>query len=244
VLDLFVMPFFRERTFPGRRGRLRTPLAVEIDEARYESAAREWHMDYAARYSLTAGDIDLGVHHFAGTGREPTLLAELDPPGNPVLIPFYEKIHQTGTDVQMAAGEWLLKLEGFYRTGQGESFSAGAGGFEYTFVRVADTPMDLGVIGEWAYDDRGDDASSVFENDAMFGLRLTANDVASSEVLAGIIQDLDSRARILSIEAGRRIGDRLKATLEGWFFLNPAEDDPLYALRDDDFLRFELAYYF
>ncbi|MHC4808046.1 MAG: hypothetical protein ACYTBX_17555, partial [Planctomycetota bacterium] len=41
VIDMFVLPYFRKRTFPGRRGRLRSALVVDTDNPRYESAAGE-----------------------------------------------------------------------------------------------------------------------------------------------------------------------------------------------------------
>ena len=42
----------------------------------------------------------------------------------PSLIPYYELINQTGMDIQLIAGEWLFKLESYYRTGQGDNFFA------------------------------------------------------------------------------------------------------------------------
>ena len=178
-----------------------------------------------------------------GTGREPTLLARPDENGNPILIPFYQQIHQTGLDLQLIAGQWLIKLESLYRTGQGREFWAAVGGFEYTLVGIIGTRMDLGIIGEYAYDERDDTATTPFQNDVMFGLRLTVNDMASTEFLAGVIQDLDRPSQTITIEASRRFGDRWKMTLESGFF-DPAKEDLLYDLREDDFIRFEMAYYF
>jgi hypothetical protein len=244
VIDMFVLPYFRERTFPGQKGRLRLALNVDTKKARYESANKERHVDFAIRYSHTIGDWDIGIYHFNGTGREPTLLQDFNESGELVLIPFYAQINQTGIDLQQVAGEWLFKLEALYRKGQGKDFFACIGGFEYTFVGLAETAMDLGVIGEYAYDDRGDDATTPYENDVMFGLRLTVNDLASSELLVGVIQDINSSARIVSIEASRRIGSNWKANLETWTFLDLPEDDLFHSLRDDDFFQLELAYYF
>ena len=244
VLDLFLLPYFRERTFPGRKGRLRSALVVDTDHAMYESDEEEHHVDFAARYSNTIGDWDFGIYHFVGTGREPTLLPGIDKKGRAVLIPFYEQINQTGLDLQLVTGQWLWKLESLYRTGQGDGFFASVGGCEYSLVGVAETGMDLGLIGEYAYDDRGDNATTVYENDAMFGLRLAVNDADGTELLAGLIQDLDSPARALSIEASRRFGSTWKLSLQAWGFLDAPEDDPLFNLRDDDFLQVDLAYYF
>ena len=244
VVDLFVLPYFRERTFPGRNGRLRSSLPVGSNEARFESHREARHVDFAARYSHSIGDWDLGLHHFYGTGREPTLLREIDADGEVAVIPLYEQINQTGLDLQWVAGRWLWKLETIHRHGQGEGFFASIGGFEYTLVRVADTGMDLGVIGEWAYDERGDEATTPFDNDAMFALRFVLNDAADTQILVGVSQDIGSPTRFGSLEASRRIGDRWRADLEIRFFSDVAEDDPLFDLRDDDFLCFQLTYHF
>ncbi len=244
VVDLFVLPYFRKRTVPGKKGRLRSAVLVDTDQAKYENADKEWHTDFAVRYSHTIGDWDFGIYHFNGTGREPTLLSGLDGNGNPVFIPYYEQINQTGLDLQLVAGEWLWKLEALYRTGQGDNFFASVGGFEYTFVGISETRMDLGIIGEWAYDDRGDDATTAFQNDAMFGLRLAVNDAASTELLAGASFDLNTSSRALSLEASRRFGDNWKATLEAQGFFNLPESDLFFSLRDDAFLLLELAYYY
>jgi hypothetical protein len=239
VLDMFVLPYFRERTFPGSKGRLRSALAVDMDKPQYESSAREHNVDFALRYSHTIGDWDFGIYHFIGTGREPTLLME-----NNKLIPFYEQINQTGLDLQLVAGQWLWKLEALYRTGQGEAFFGGVGGFEYSLVGIAETSMDLGIIGEWAYDERGGDTTTGFQNDAMFGLRLAFNDAASTELLAGLIQDIDGSARAVSVEASRRIGANWKLSLEARTFFEIPESDLSYGLGNDDFVLLELAYYF
>jgi hypothetical protein len=160
------------------------------------------------------------------------------------LVPLYEQINQTGLDVQLVAGQWLWKLESLYRTGQGDGFFASVGGCEYSLVGVAETGMDLGLIGEYAYDERGDNATTAYENDAMFGLRLAVNDADGTELLAGLIHDLDSSARALSIEASRRFGANWKLSIQGWGFLDSPMDDLLFNVRDDDFVQVELAYYF
>ena len=104
--------------------------------------------------------------------------------------------------------------------------------------------MDLGLIGEWAYDDRGDDAPTPSQNDAMAGLRLALNDPAGSELLAWMMQDVNSSARTIGIEASRRLGSSWKVSIEARAFLDLPEDDPLYSFRNDDYFRLELAYYF
>ncbi len=241
VVDLFVLPFFRERTFAGKEGRLRARWAVDTDRAEYESDAEAFHTDFAVRYSHTLGSVDFGIYHFWGTGREPILVPD---PAREVLIPFYEQIGQTGLDLQLTEGEWLLKLEALYRTGKEDGFFAATGGFEYTFTGIWGTYADLGLILEFAWDERGDEASTSFENDLMFGLRLALNDMESSEILLGMGQDLEGDGGVFSLEASRRFGDRWKAVLEAGLFFDVARDDLLYDLKEDDYLRLEIFRYF
>lgn len=112
-------------------------------------------------------------------------------------------------------------------------------------VGIADTEMDLGLIGEFAFDDRGPRlATTSYENDIMLGTRLSFNDPAGSTLLAGLVQDLDSRGRVLRFEASRRLGSSLKLIIESGIFSRLAEDDYSYRLRDDDFVQFEIVYYF
>jgi len=244
VIDMFALPYFRERTFPGPDGRPRFGLRVDTDHPAYESDDEEHHTDYAFRYSHYIGALDFGVSYFTGTGREPTFLTGMDSGGQPVLIPFYELIDQTGVDLQVVTGQWLLKLEAIQKSGQGEDFSALTGGFEYTFVGLSGSAIDLGIIGEWAYDDRGRAATTPNEDDILTAIRLTFNDPAGSEVLAALALDRDSSAQIISVEASRRFGSRVKASLEAYAFVDLPMGDPLYSLRDDDFVKLEFAYYF
>lgn len=244
VLDFFLLPYFRERTFPGKEGRLRSQIPVHTEGALYESSAEKYHIDFAVRYSHTIGDWDVGVYHFIGTGREPTFVLDLDPSLNPLLLPRYEQIGQTGVDLQLIRGNWLFKVESLYRTGQGEDFFAGAGGFEYSFINLGSSGMNLGFIGEWAYDERGEGTPTGFDNDLMIGARLDFNDPAGSNILTGFFHDLDSCGQVFYLESGRRFGDNWKVTLEAFFVLESSEDDPIYSLRDDDNMSIELAYYF
>ena len=61
ALELFGLTGHRERTLPGRRGRLRAGPVVDRDLTSYESAAEEWRLDFAARYTGTFGPFDVGL---------------------------------------------------------------------------------------------------------------------------------------------------------------------------------------
>jgi hypothetical protein len=245
TIDLFVMPYFRERTFPGKTGRLRTALPVDTDNAQYESNDKQRHVDYALRYIHTIDDWDVGLSYFQGTSRDPVFIPGANADNKPVLIPFYPQIKQAGLDVQLVSGAWLWKLETIYRTGFGsQDYLAAAGGFEYTLVGVADTQMDIGIVSEYLYDDRGQQATTPFEDDVFLGLRFNLNDMAGSEALLGVIQDAGSSARMVSLEASRRITGNWKVNLEGYLFLNQTKKELLYGLRDDNYLQLELVRYF
>ena len=106
-IDLFLLPGFRERTFPGRKGRLRSQPFVDTDRTTYESGAGRNRIDYAVRWSHAIGDVDIGVAHFHGTSREPSLRpACAAPPCDPftgqgfVLAPRYEVVRRTSLDLQ------------------------------------------------------------------------------------------------------------------------------------------------
>jgi len=244
TLDFFVLPYFRTRTFPGRAGRLRTQPRIDSRHPRFESGAKRHHLDLALRWSASIGDVDVGIAHFRGTSREPRLLLGRDGGGSPVLVPFYEQIHQTSLDLQATTGQWLWKLEALTRSGQGRTFSAFIGGFEYTFVGALGSAADLGVLAEYAYDDRARQASSPFQDDVFTGLRLSLNDAASSTALAGVITDRLSGAQLYSLEASRRLGDRWKLSLVARAITRPAPSDPLRGLRKDDYVQLTLARYF
>ncbi len=83
-----------------------------------------------------------------------------------------------------------------------------------------------------------------FENDVAGALRLAVNDAASTELLFGWVQDIDTNARFLFLEASRRIGDDWTLELEIRTFLDQPPTDFLFALRDDDLLQLVLQYHF
>ncbi|OGW27795.1 MAG: hypothetical protein A3K09_08565 [Nitrospinae bacterium RIFCSPLOWO2_12_FULL_47_7] len=253
MLDFFVLPYFRERTFPGTQGRLRPSLPVDTSQAQYQSPDKEHHVDYAARYFHRVGGLDLGLSHFTGTGREPAF--RVGTRGNElVLVPYYQQIHQTGIDALYAAGNWLWKFEGIRRNDQVKDFYAATGGFEYTFSGIGGSGMDLGVLGEYLYDDRGYQTiindgritRAIFNKDVSFGFRWGLNDYGNTSLLGLVIQSVETDRKLLYIEASHRFGDHWKATLEYHGFLNQNQPtrDALYDIRQDDYVRVALFYYF
>jgi len=244
TLDLFVLPYFRERTFPGEQGRLRTAPRIDTDHPVYESSRDNQHIDYAMRWSKSWSGIDIGLSHFSGTGRDPQLVLGLDNDGAPVLIPHYNQIHQSGLDIAATTGVWLWKLEAIHRRDHIRSYRASTVGFEYTFSGAFDSGLDIGLLAEYLHDQRGSEAPTPFQNDVMLGLRLALNDTQNSEVLLGIVADRDSDARFINLEASRRLADNWKLSLEARAFASIPSTDPLYSMRRDDYVQLELTRYF
>jgi hypothetical protein len=94
--SLFLLPYFRERTFPGKDGRLRSSAVVDVDNPIYESDREEKHMDWALRWSKSISVLDVGISHFYGTSRDPVFASSLDSQGHPVLLPVYYLIRNRG----------------------------------------------------------------------------------------------------------------------------------------------------
>lgn len=251
--DVFVLPYFRERSFQGIEGRPRTLLPVDTDQALYESSREEQHIDYALRMFSYLGDLEMGISWFTGTSREPLFLGGTKGTQS-VLIPYYPLMSQVSIDAQYTTEAWLWKLEMIYRDWQAidinsflirdENYVAATAGFEYTFVGFLQSDADLGLVMEYLYDERDKLATTPFQNDIMLGWRLAMNDAASSEALLGAIYDLDTHEVLASLEASRRYGDSLKASLEARLFNNIDSLSPLSSIRQDSLIQLELAWYF
>jgi hypothetical protein len=239
VVDLMLLPGFRERTFPGSDGRLRGSRVVDTGSARYESAAGDKHLDTALRWSHTLGDYDVGLHWFHGTNRDPVFT-----PQGTTLVPLYEQMDQLGIDLQATLGDWLWKFESIYRDTNNDSFAALQGGFEYTLVGINESAMDLGLLMEYGWDSRGEDGSAGIQDDLFLGTRLTLNDMQSTELLAGIGQDLDHGGYNLLVEASRRLGDSWKLSVDARVFDSNDSLDPLFGIREDDLVQLTLERYF
>lgn len=243
IVDFYVLPGFRERTFPGKNGRFRTPFVVDTDNAEYESGAEQWHTDIAARWSHYIGAWDIGLAHFWGTSREPNLVPT-QKNGKTVLTPVYELMHQTSLDVQATVDDWLWKYEAIYHQSDTDDYFAMTGGFEYTLVGIADSASDLGLLAEFMYDDRGNDASTVFNHELFGAFRWTANDEQSTELLAGVIVDWENGSKLLNVEASRRLGADWKVSLQSRIWWDIDKNDPLRASERDDYLELEFIRYF
>ena len=245
TLTIFAMPYFRERTFRGVKGRLRAGLEINTDNPQFESSLEEWHPDFAARWSHALGDWDVALGYFRGTSREPRFTLEIPDGGQPHLVPVYDQMDQVGLDLQWTVEAWLWKLEAISRWAHGEQFSAVVAGLEYSFFSLFGTALDLGVVAEYLYDDRSATAPGTpFDNDLFIGGRLAFNDVGDTSILAGVIVDDHSGSMLATVEASRRLGDRWTIEVESLSFFDVPPTGLLYGVRRDDYVQVRLSRFF
>lgn len=127
---------------------------------------------------------------------------------------------------------------------------AAVGGVEYTFNDVFESGGDLGLLLEYAYDDRdsGRAPPTIFDNDIMMGTRFSLNDESNFYFEGGVLIDLDHDEQVYVLNMSRRMTDNLTMALEGRIFANGngfLEDglDPvvLSAINRDDYITLKAA---
>ena len=250
TMELFGLPYHRQRTFPGYAGRLRLPWLVDDGMVSYESDQEERHVDAAARYSHSVGFLDFGISAFQGTSREPFLAPRIRADGQLALAPHYEQIRQAGLDGQATFDTWLLKLEAIYRSGMSnrlgekEDYASFVLGGEYTFHGLLETAADITVLAEWCYDERGLRATTKFDNDVFLATRLAFNDVQGTELLVSALLGTDHDSRVLTAELSGRLTDRWSLRLEAVALLELDPWDVLYETREDSFVEVGVTYSF
>lgn len=241
TIDFMLMPYFREMRFPGEKGRLRPPMVLDYEQTTYESELEEFNPDLALRWSHSFWIMDVGLSHFYGNSRLPLFKLNEDES----FSPFYELINQSGLDIQMFTGSMLWKAEYIFRHSKRKTINAAVIGGEYTFSNLFQSGIDLGVLAEYSYDDRGlEELLTGLDNDVFAGLRLAFNDKQSTDFLGGAIIDLNNGTSRIFFEASRRLAQSWKLSLESNVFTNVAQGEYFYLLRKDSYLQISISKYF
>ncbi len=253
LAESFLLPYHRERAFPGRLGRHRSGHPIDGNSL-YESGAEERHVDFAFRYGNAVGSLDFGLSAFVGTSREPSFLASRQseplPAMNARLIPYYEQIRQFGVDAQLTTEPWLYKTEAIWRggarnlLGREEDYSAFIFGLERALYALFGSRADLTFFAEWLYDGRGRRATSPWANDLFVAGLLAFNDVQGTELLVSILGDLRHDSRSLNLELKRRLSDNWTMRLEAIAYLSVDRRDLTYDGRRDSFLGVDFTFSF
>jgi len=239
-----LMSGFRQRRFPSEQGRLRLSVPIAASEARFGSDRGPWSPDAATRLQLRHGRVETALSYFLGTNRHPDLVPELQAM-SVVLIPEYNLIHQAGWEFSYLQGFVQLKAEAIAQQRADLAFDpyfAWTAGPEATLGMVGD--VEVGVVAEWLYDTRQDDAPTPYQNDVMVGLRGTGFDVGGTQVLAAVVKDLEDDSWLLQVEMGRRFGQHLRVGVEAWMFGSEGAGDLLTDLSRDDYLELNLGVFF
>jgi hypothetical protein len=244
VLDAYLLPYFRERTFPSGDARVRGPLPIAGD-AVYTSGQGHWSPDFAARAFRTVGALDLGVSYFRGTSREPLFEVVPIEGGGAALVPEYDRVNQVGVDAQWTGESTLVKLEAMTRGGHEERIYAITGGLERTLYNAFGGNGDLGILAELMFDSRGDGAPpTLFEHDVFLGGRWALNDVDDTSVLGGPMVDLSTGETLLLLELERRIGADWSLSADARFFFRTDDGSLMDGVRRDGFVSISLTRYF
>ncbi|MEM7379985.1 MAG: hypothetical protein AAF361_02165, partial [Bacteroidota bacterium] len=105
--------------------------------------------------------------------------------------------------------------------------------------------LDIGLLGEYLYDERDELALTALQNDIFFGSRIAFNDTQDTSILLGGIADLDGSSKIFSLEASRRFGSTWTAEIEARIFSDIEDNELILSnFRDDSFLRISISKYF
>jgi hypothetical protein len=242
-LSLLALPYFRDRAFPQSQDRPNTPVRI-TGKPIYDGTTSHWTPDFAARGTLTAGPVDVALHYFNGLNREPRLM--FGPAG---LTPVYDRISQFGGDALAVLGPVRLKAEAYHRTPRNDkvaaapSYSGFGLGAEYIFAGAIGA-ADVNLLTEYYHDSRGQQATTIFDSDVFVGFRYSGNDMASTEVLGGVLFDTRRASKFITLEASRRLNAAFKLSLDARLPVSVAADDPLWMMRDDGFVQVKLQYHF
>ncbi len=269
--EAYLLPQFHDRTFSGTNGRPFPGIAVDPDLTTYESSDGITPNDFALRWAHSFDSWDLGLHYFDGTSRDPLLIPQATATGV-ALAARYPQLQQVGLDAQGLYGDLAIKAELIHQNGNEiESHIEAVTGIEYTLVGLlsplqdneklptqwcnSDTRnpikmlacndrLDLGIVVEYLWDERGELSTHPFQSDLLAGLRFAFNDASSSDALLGLLQDLDGGATTLSLETSTRLFESYRLKVLGRQFLNTADDPSVSALKNESFLQLELSYFF
>lgn len=252
ALQLYYLPYVRTTDYAGAGGRFRSRIALK-DEPVIETAGERWTPSFAARWSQALGGLDLGLSAFHGVGRDAfaqiVAFAGTEPA---VAQPVLTRETRLGIDAQYTHEATLFKFEGVWRKTDtpramvwrdGYRDVALVGGIEHTLHAVGGTEADLGLIAEYAWDERGDEAPGLFDRELILGARLAFNDPDDSSLLFLAAVDTNNGEQVLRLEAETRLEQGFRLKLIGGAFMGSKAGSVMHDLRRDNFLQAKLSWW-
>ncbi|MFN1515059.1 malate transporter [Vibrio owensii] len=236
-VQMLLLPFHQPRKFrePDQR---RTLIKPVDDDANYSDG--ENALDSAIRIGFWQDALDVGISAFYGNSREPLLV---ESPND--WQASYARIFQLGTELQWTQDDLLLKWEGTFKSGEGSGYFTLVTGFEYSVYGFSFSQGTLGLIAEYAWDNRDTYAPpTIYNNDAFLGLRWQANDVQDTEFLLSGLFDLEQTSPIYKLNASGRINEHWKWIAEGYYLSSMSNNEPIAYLENDSYFSIGAEYYF
>lgn len=217
LVEFYTLFGFRERTFAGVDGRLRTPLPFDTDNPTYIDSEKN-NIDAAIRFSGPINDyLEYAVFYFDGIDRTPYFDFN-DDLLNPSLLPVYTGVEQWGLELEFIHNNLALKLEAVRKNDAFFNYWAGVASTEYNFLSAFGTPADVTLVAEYLWDERGLATPDLFENDIGVATRIAFNDQASSELLLSGVYDTKTSEKVYRVEFDRRLTEQLKLSLVAQLF--------------------------
>jgi len=246
--DFFILPYFRERTNPGKKGRLRIDPHFIKNSTKFEGGS-QWTPELSMRWSNSYNNYDISLHSFIGYSRAPSINIKIID-GVINYVPNYQRIRQIGGTLQNTLESTLLKLEWIAKDGEKDSSFRRGGSFssviglEHTLFQSFGDNGDLGFLFEYNFDSRKDKSPDVLQDDIFMAARFSLNDSQNTEILFGSIFDLDGDGQIYQLDFGQRLNDSLNLNVKGAIYQNGRLGSNLYILRQDSWFEVSLKQYF
>jgi hypothetical protein len=219
--------------------------ALPFEDADFENG--QVSPQLGARLYRRFDRLELELTQFYGHVDEPEFEVQLGRRGPRALTPTYRQVSQTGLAAQYAIGQYVLRGEAIYRTGQtgGGFFGAGLG-IERTFTRALGDQGDIIVYAEGYFDDRPPGAPvEIFDNDVAVGAVFRFQDLRGTELDARLVQDWRSDATLVDVAVERRLGGGSTSVSAALTMpLNAEEDPALRPLERDKALTLAITRYF
>ena len=241
-ITAWYLPYFRERTYQGVRGRPRGATVVDTGSAQYETELKQWQPSGAVRVAVHHRGVDLGIGLFTGLSREPRFVLQLS---DLRVSARYELSQRAMADFQWSYKGFSLKAEGFFCLYSKEltRFGGGGAGVDYTFSSFY-KGADLTLAAELLFDTRGDDLPiTFFRHNAFAGLRLAINDTGNTEVTLGTVVDIIDGTTWGRFEAHRRFGEHWQVAATANLFFGQQGTIP-GSFNRDHYAQLRIAYLF
>ena len=97
---------------------------------------------------------------------------------------------------------------------------------------------------EYHFDQRGDQSPQPFNHDLFMGARFGFNNTASTQLLTGVVADVEGGGHFFNTEFSTRLGDRWRLEAEVRIFSNAPPSDPLHFIQRDDYAQLQLERFF